>query len=222
MLQRKLQFSLLAAVLLAAVVYVPHVSAAQSDGAAAAKTAAAQKAAKLAERIANYKTKQAVKLATAEETKLKGSCKAAQAKITALGAKSTATYTARTKLFTSVTTKLTSLQTGLTDAGVETKDLEAAQAAFLKAGAEYKTAYEALQSDLTDTAELDCVTDPTAFKAALMTARTDRQVMADKAKAVVDILPTVRAALVTARKDLAKDTTTGTDTTETTSTGGAQ
>ena len=216
MLQKKISFGVLVGAFLATILFVPVASAAQDSS----NTIAAQKAAKLAERVANYKTKQAVKLAAAEETKLKGSCKAAQAKVKALTTKSTAAYTARTKLFTAITTKVTSIKSGLQDAEIDTKDLESAEAAFDKTVADYKTAYETLKADLADTAELDCVTDPAAFKAALLTARADRQTMADKAKTVVDSIPTIRAALVAARQELAKSNTT--DTTEPTSTGAAQ
>lgn len=216
MLQKKISFGVLIVAFFATILFVPVASAAQESS----NTIAAQKAAKLAERVANYKTKQAVKLAAAEETKLKGSCKAAQAKVSALTTKSTAAYTARTKLFTSITTKVTNLKSGLQDAEIETKDLETAEAAFVKAVADYKIAHETLKADLADTAELDCVTDPTAFKAALLTTRVDRQAMADKAKAAVDTIPAIRAALVAARQESAKSNTT--NTTEPTSTGAAQ
>ncbi len=220
MLQKKISLGVLVGAFLATILFVPVASAAQDSSNASTQNNATQKAAKLAERVANYKTKQAVKLAAAEETKLKGSCKAAQAKVSALTTKSTAAYTARTKLFTAITTKVTSIKSGLQDAEIETKDLETAEAAFDKAVADYKTAYETLKADLADTAELDCVTDPTAFKAALLTARADRQAMADKAKTVVESIPAIRAALVTARQELAKASTS--DTTESTNTGAAQ
>lgn len=162
-----------------------------------------QKKADQATRISGYKEKQKLTLSNAEQTKLKGSCKAAQATVTALTTKYQATHTARLKVYDTVTKKISTISTSLEDAAVDTSSLKAAQTAFTNAVAAYKTAYGTLATDIADTSELDCVTDPLAFRAALLTARTDQLSVVEKSKAIPVAVADIQKALAEAKQSLA-------------------
>ncbi len=188
-------------------------------------------AAKIADRIAKYKTKQEVKLAAAEELKLKGVCKAAQVKLKKVDTATSEANTDRTKTYAGITKQIDGIITKLKDASVDTKELEANQKALKALIQQYNDDYTVFKTDLTDVSELDCVTDPVAFKSALLVAREDRLTVVKDATAIREYITTIKQSLLTARISLAaradaKDTTkkdaTDTTTTTTDSTGDPQ
>lgn len=135
-------------------------------------------------RIAAYKTKNAVKLAKAEETKLKGVCKAAQTKVTVLSDKSVKNNTARTTAYKIITDQLETIIPRLKDADIDTTDILKDQTKLEELVKTYTAKSLTYSDDLKDLAELDCQTDPAAFKAALLAARTDRPEVAKSAEAI--------------------------------------
>lgn len=183
-------------------------------------------AAKLADRVIKYKTRQAIKLAVAEEAKLKGVCKAAQTKLKVVDTNTNAANTNRTKTYTDITKKLENIVSRLKDASVDTKDLEANQAALKALVQQYNDDYTVYKTDLADVSELDCVTDPTAFKSALLAAREDRLTVVKDATAIREYVVNIKQSLLGARiqlsasADAAKKDPAGT--TAPTTTGGSQ
>lgn len=175
----------------------------------------AKPAAKIADRVAAYKTKQVVKLQAAEETRLKGSCKAAQLKVKTLSTKSATANTERTKQYEQTATKLSKIITRISDADVDTTDLEAVKKELATKVAQYDSDYTVYKTDLADISELDCVTDPTAFKAALLSARADQLTVQASAKAIRDYVPTIKEKLAAARDALKQAKASDTDTTTT-------
>lgn len=168
------------------------------------QTAEQKKAAQTA-RIAEYKTKQKLTLTTSEQTKLKGSCKAAQAKLTALTTKYQTANTARTKVYSTVSRKITAITTDLKGSDVDTAAIEASQKKLTEAIDAYKTAYDTLAAGVADSSELDCVTDSVAFKSALVTVRADQIVVVEKAKAIPEAIVGVQKALAEAKQALTTD-----------------
>lgn len=159
---------------------------------------------KLADRVTQYKTKQAVALTAAEETKLKGTCKAAQLKVKTLGTKTDTSNTAREKIYNDLTKQLTAITTRIKDADVDTKDLDVVATELAKRITQYKGDAAAFKTQLADISEVDCVTDPTAFKAALLTARANRATLVTDATAIREYVPTVTEKLKAAKDALTK------------------
>ncbi len=175
---------------------------------------------KLADRVTQYKTKQAVKLTAAEETKLKGACKAAQAKVTTLAASVDGKNTVREEIYGDVVKQLSTITARIKDADVDTKDLDAVNTELNKKIDQYKADATAFKTELADISEVDCVTDPTAFKAALLTARANRATLVTDATAIREYVPTITEKLKAAKDALAKEATT--DTTTDTTEGGTE
>lgn len=199
-------------------------SGSSSDSSESTQSTNSKKLTKISDRITEYKTKQALKLALVEETRLKGVCKAAQVKVKAVDTRTTTANTGRTKIYTGIIKQLDAIIPKLKAASVDTTELQATQTKLSELVQKYKDDFATFQTTLGDVSELDCVTDPAAFKSALLSARADRTVIIADAKAIRDYIPTVKAALVNAKKALneTKDATTDTTTTENTTTGGTQ
>lgn len=197
-----------------ALIVSPTVLAAQDatvSNTSVAQPVAAQKLAeKMTDRIIDYKAKQAVKLAAAEEAKLKGSCKAAQAKVKATAIKLETANTARTKVYDAITKQLTGITARIKDADVETKDLEAATKELATKINKYKDDYKSFKTNISDTSELDCLTDPTAFKVSLLTTRAARLTLVTSATTVREYIPTIAQKLTVAKNALSKDAATDT------------
>lgn len=164
---------------------------------------------KLADRIAQYKTKQAITLGSAEATKLKGACKAAQAKAKSLALKAAYSTVAREKVYSDITSQLKTITARIKDADIDTKDLQEVSVELAKRIAQYKTDYASYGTSVADISEVDCVTDPTAFKVALLTARTNRATVVADTTAIREYIPTITAKLAVAKEALAstKDAT---------------
>ena len=163
------------------------------------KQATAKPAAKIADRLANYKTKQAVKLAAAEETKLKGVCKNAQTKLKTTSTNTNNANTERAKNYAAVTKQLENIIAKLKDSKIDTKELEANLTAFKALVQQYNDDYAVYKTDLADVSELDCVTDPTAFKAALLAARQDRLTVVNDATAIREYITSIKLSLIHVR-----------------------
>ena len=137
---------------------------------------------KLNKRVEDYKAKQQVRLANAEKKKIQTACKASQGHVRSLGAKTNNIKENRRKVFQELGDKLDNLITKLKAKNIDTTELETARAEMqTKAEAldQEIADYQQILSDLTD---LDCATDPEAFKAALESARAQREVVAASAK----------------------------------------
>jgi hypothetical protein len=160
-------------------------------------------AAKLTDRLAKYKTRHVVKLLAAEETKLKGVCKAAQVKLKVTDTKTGTANDGRTKIYTGIVKQLDTITSRLKDAEVDTTELVAARKQLHALIDQYNSDYQGYKTELNDLSEMDCVTDPTAFKAALLSTRADRVTMVSDAKDIHDYISTVKDALTKAKQALA-------------------
>ena len=105
--------------------------------------------------------------------------------------------------YKTVSSKLQELEVKLEAASIDTTNLKAAiaevdakAAAIAQAATDYQTA-------LTDLASMDCVTDPTGFKAALSAAREKRAVVLADVQALKDYInANVKELLKTLRGQL--------------------
>jgi hypothetical protein len=164
----------------------------------------------LAERIEEYKTKQALKLTLAQQTVLKAKCKAGQVITKALAIKITTNDKARVKAYEEVTKVLADIIPRLKDADVDVTELTAQQTKLAELITTYNADVTTYKTSLSDMNELDCVADPVAYKAALETARAARATVAQDAAAIrTYVTETIKPALKDAKTSLTSTKTEG-------------
>lgn len=171
--QKKL-FPVLLIGLLAPVI-VAGVTTAQTDDSETTSTSEARDA-----RIAERKAAMQTRLTTAQQTRVRARCKAAQTVLVAYQKRVDAFEKNRTQAHEKILNKLNEIITNVGD--------EADTTSLQTATAELKTKTDALDAALAeykqsvaDLAELDCVADPTAFQATLVDVRTERAELAKQA-----------------------------------------
>lgn len=138
----------------------------------------------ITQRVSKYKLSLKAQLTTAEQAKIKGNCKAAQVKGRVLSAQVAQKVAIRTGTYTTITKKIDDLITELKAANVDTAKLETEQEELQKLITTYGTDLKTFQENISDMNTVDCVTDPTAFKAALETARTSQATVLKDIKAI--------------------------------------
>ncbi len=156
---------------------------------------------RLEERKAALKTK----LTNAEQLRLKSKCKASQGNLSSLKGRINGIETSRTNVYRELVERLTKLSGKLKEKGADTSQLDSQIS-------ELKTKIDSFNSDLasykeavSDLAAMDCVQDPTAFKASLDTARTARQKVSDDAAAIkAYVKDTIKPTLQQLRASLEK------------------
>lgn len=160
---------------------------------------------KRAERVQNYKDRLSERLTLAEEQRLKGSCKGAQTVTLRLMENAGQVKQTRENAYNSITDKLQKLVIKLDSAGIDTASLSEAITMmnsevdiFLATMTEYETI-------LLDLGEMDCESDPEAFKAALSAAKAQRVTLVSSSQglrsyfneSIKPILQQIRAELAT-------------------------
>lgn len=170
---------------------------------------------RLKEKIAELK----IKLTTAEQTKIKLKCVVAQGNIRTLDARIDTGVVERGKAYNELLDHLDKAITKLKVSNIDTKQLEDERAVLAKKIDTFKKDLAAYKVTLADAKSIGCVADPSAFKAALETARTSRGLVAADAAAVRSyVTDTIKPTLKTIRETIEKDSPTKTDTSATPST----
>lgn len=162
----------------------------------------------LAERLAERKEKLQTKLTNAQQNRLKARCKAAQGLLGSLGTRVKGVEKNRTALYDKVVEKLNGLVTRIGDQA-DTAELQAQIAVLEEKIAAFKTDITAYKQAISDLAEMDCVADPTAFRASLDEAKTLHAALLQTSKdirayindAIKPTLQTIRAELAAAKEE---------------------
>lgn len=165
---------------------------------------------RLEKRKAAFKTK----LTAAEQTRLKQKCKASQGKLSSLGGRVKGIETSRNNVYRELVERLTKLTPRLQDKGVDTKELEAEIEVLETKIETFKTDLADYKQAVSDMSEMECETDPVAFKASLEAARTAREkVAADAAAVRAYVKETIKPTLQELRQQVegSKKTTEGTN-----------
>jgi hypothetical protein len=137
----------------------------------------------ITERLAQRKAALTTKLTNAQTTRLKARCQAAQVKLQAVSQRAITADTRRSTAYKNIQDTLATLVERVGDQA-DTTELEAALTALGTNVTAYETAATNYKQTLADLGELDCVADPTAFKASLESAKTEQSSMKDAAVAV--------------------------------------
>ncbi len=164
---------------------------------------AEQKEALLKERLEKRKEDLKLKLTNAEQVKIKARCQASQGKLSSLEGRIKGIETSRDKVYGNISNKLAGLVAKLKEHEVDTADLEAQITALNELINSYKTDLEDYKQVVADLADMDCATDPTAYKASLESARSLRtKVHKDAADIRKFINDSIKPALAKVRDEV--------------------
>ncbi len=169
----------------------------------------AEDKAALLKRLEERKTALKTRLTATEQQRLKSKCKASQGNLSSLKGRIKGIDTSRANVYRELVERLTKLSGKLKENGVDTAQLDS-QIDELKTKIEtFKTDLAAYKQAVSDLADMDCVQDPTAFKASLETARTAREkVNADAAAIKAYVKDTIKPTLQQLRSTLEKNEST--------------
>ena len=156
----------------------------------------------LEERLTRRKEALTERLTTAQTTRLRGRCQAAQVKLAAVSIRANTITTDRLTVYQDIQVKLNALATKL-ESEVSTADLEAALVTLAENITAFETATANYKQTLADLGDLDCVADPTAFKASLEVAKTEQATLAQAGTDIrTYVTETVKPALQAIRTSL--------------------
>ena len=133
------------------------------------------------QRIEKRKAELKIRLSSLEQAKIKTKCKNSQGLVMSLSGRIKGLQTSRNQVYTNLASRLTKLSGQLKDQGLDTATLDT-QIAELKTKVDtFKTDLTAYKEAASDLADMDCVNDPTGFKASLEAARSTREKVAKDA-----------------------------------------
>jgi len=149
-------------------------------------TAAAtdQKKQELTDRLKKRKDALNIKLTLVQEKRIQTRCKNAQGVVSKLQGRITGLETSRAQVYKNLVDRLTDLQTKLDQKGANTAELKTEITELQTKIATFSTDLTAYKQSVSDLAAMDCVTDPTGFKASLEESRTGLKKVHDDGLAI--------------------------------------
>jgi chromosome segregation ATPase len=179
----------------------------------------AQKQAELTARLQKRKDELKTKLTAVEQKRLQTRCKGGQGSVKSLQAKINGTETSRNQVYSNLVDRLNNLQSKLDTKGADTAELKTEITTLQTKIDTFKTDLATYKQTVADVATMDCVADPTAFKASLEDARTQLKKVRDDGIAIKSYVnDTIKPTLTKIRASL--DTTKTEDSTKPTTTTG--
>lgn len=175
------------------------------------KPAGTDDAKALQARLELHKTELKIKLSAIEKLNIQNKCKAAQGLISSVKGRANGLETSRTEIYKNITSRLADLSAKLKNRQADTTVLDADIAMLQTKIVAFNSDFAAYKQDVADVADIvDCKTDPDAFKATLMAARTAQEKVSKDAQAVHGyVTDTIKPLLATIRADLEKKTAGG-------------
>ena len=135
------------------------------------------------DRLKTYKEKVSVKLDEAKAKRVTSRCKSAQGKVTSLHARMNKVVANRRKVYKEIGEKFDTLIQRLKKADMDTVKLETAREDIKTELAGLEDSMKNYDAVLSDLEEMDCVSDPEAFAAALSQARDLQKTLREEAQA---------------------------------------
>lgn len=166
--------------------------------------------ARLLKRKADLKTR----LTNAEESKLKLKCKASQGHLSSLKGRIKGIDTSRNNVYRELVERLTKLQGKLNEQGVDTAALQTEIDALNTKITAFKITLADYKQAVSDLADMECATDPAAYKASLESARAAREkIILESAAIRAYVKDIIKPTLQQLRQqlDTTKKTTEGTN-----------
>lgn len=157
----------------------------------------------LEERLAERKAKIQAKLDRAQETRLKGRCRAAQVILKSYGERLGRLDERRTAAHDTVVAKLNDIVTRVGDQA-DTTELKTSIETLQDKIDDFETTLDEYRQAVDDLAAMECTEDPEAFKATLETVRTQRKDLLADAKDIRKfVIETIKPQLKELRTELA-------------------
>lgn len=157
----------------------------------------------LEERLTKLKTDLQISLTAAQQARLKSRCKAAQVITGKHKTNFEERVKTRTNAYNELVHHLDEIIPRLKAANIDTTTLEQDKASLETKIKSYNTNLAEYKQALADLNEVDCVTDPTGFKAALESARASHQMLISDAKAIRKyVVETIKVTLQDIRTQL--------------------
>lgn len=188
----------------------------------------AQKAAELKKRLDDNKAALKTKIDDATKKRIIAKCKPAQTIVKGAETSANAISTNRGKAYSKISEKIQTLIDKVKAQGIDTTVLEAANTTAKQKAETLSASMKTYEQTLADLQAMDCATDPTAFQASLVIARTQRETVKTQAQDLrTYISTTLKDAIKAVRKQIEpteSETNKSDDSTETkpTTTGGTQ
>lgn len=123
------------------------------------------------QRINERKAKATAKLTAAQQRRIQARCKAAQVKLGTLSTKGQAVQTKQVTRYADITTKLEAVATAAKSNGADVTELTAQIAMLQEKSTALIESFNTYINSVDDSAVLDCIGDPVAFKASLDSGR---------------------------------------------------
>ena len=159
----------------------------------------------LLDRLAEHKATLKTKLTTVEQANIKAKCKVSQnGAVNSLSGRIKGIETSRNEVYNNLIDRLNSLVTKLKAKNVDTTKLDAEIVTLKTKIATFQADLAKYKQGVIDLKSMDCVTDPTAFKAALESTRTlHDQVAKDALDVKAYVNDTIKPTLKDIRTQLA-------------------
>ncbi len=146
------------------------------------------------------------KLTTVEQKRISARCQNAQTTVKALQTKVSSIETTRVTAYTTLLQKLNSLKTMFASRGADTTALTTQIGELQTKVDTFKTDMATYKQAVADVAAVDCVNDPTGFKASLEAARSSMATLRQDSAAIRSYLSeTVKATITTLRGSETKE-----------------
>jgi len=206
-MKKRLQYiiglSLITPLMILAPVAIAHGQTSDSSSSSGDQLTETEKT-QLQTRVEKEKTDLKIKLGTAETALIKAKCTPAQSNIKSLSTRFLTNVPQRVKAYENLSSHLNTLIDKLKAKGVDTTEITQELTTLQAKITTYNTDVTTYKQALTDAKNVNCATDPAAFKAALQTARNDRdQVIKDIADIKTYVTGTVKPTLQKIRTTLA-------------------
>jgi hypothetical protein len=169
-----------------------------------AETPATDKKEQLKARLETKKSELKIKLDENQKQRYKARCSAAQGTVKSLSENINGRVVVRQKAYTKLVEKLESLSFKLDAKAIDVVELNAQIETLKLKIAGFDTDLEAYKLSIADLKDVDCVTDPDAFKAALDASRLARDKLIATSKDIKSYVnDTVKVTIKTLREQLA-------------------
>lgn len=164
----------------------------------------------LEQRVQNYKNTMGAAINTAEQKRLTLRCGVAQAAVKNLQPNVAKVQTARSTAYNSIVDKLDELEKKLGNQAYETSKLQGMIDTLDEKITAYKLHIDTYKQAVDDLTAINCTSDPVAFKAALVAARTAHDNLpADISDIRAYIINTIKPQLLQIQQDLKAGHTAG-------------
>jgi hypothetical protein len=148
-------------------------------------------------------------ISSAESEKIVNVCSAAQAKIKSASDRASGVYEVRKNRYDQITAKLLSLSERVKNQGLDTQALDQQLTTLQTQIDDFFVSFDDHRQAVSDTLEINCQTDPAAFKLALEDAREKRKKMIAQSKQIsATIKDSIKPVLQDLKQQLSANTNT--------------